>query len=172
MRVKNMMRKKDCLDCLFQEINILTECRHANIVKILDASFDGTLEKRRSISDTQPKSSYTTTHQLETDFAELKSSPVKDGSTAQRSKAEEIKEILDKNKRKGDKSFSNSQGRLSQIFKAQKSGDEDEQPYTIEKRKTDLVYYVMKLAEFGELYSFLEYAETPFSERMTRYILD
>ncbi len=46
MRVKNMLKKKQCLDCLFQEINILTECRHPNIVKILDASFDGTLEKR------------------------------------------------------------------------------------------------------------------------------
>ena len=30
----------------------------------------------------------------------------------------------------------------------------------------------MKLAEFGELYSFIEHTETPFSERMTRYILD
>ena len=47
MRVKNMLRKKESLDCLFQEINILTECRHPNIVKILDASFDGSLEHRR-----------------------------------------------------------------------------------------------------------------------------
>jgi serine/threonine protein kinase len=47
MRVKNMVRKKDCLDCLLQEINILTECRHPNIVKILDASFDGQIEHRR-----------------------------------------------------------------------------------------------------------------------------
>lgn len=47
MRVKNMLRKKESLDCLFQEINILTECRHPNIVKILDASFDGSLEYRR-----------------------------------------------------------------------------------------------------------------------------
>ena len=29
----------------------------------------------------------------------------------------------------------------------------------------------MKLAEFGELYSFIEHSETPFTERMTRYIL-
>lgn len=46
MRVENMLRKKQCLDCLFQEINILTECRHPNIVKILDANFDGVLETR------------------------------------------------------------------------------------------------------------------------------
>ena len=50
MRVKNMLRKKESLDCLFTEINILTECRHPNIVKILDASFDGSLERRRFTS--------------------------------------------------------------------------------------------------------------------------
>ena len=52
MRVKNMLRKKESLDCLFQEINILTECRHPNIVKILDASFDGSLEHRRFTNST------------------------------------------------------------------------------------------------------------------------
>ena len=30
----------------------------------------------------------------------------------------------------------------------------------------------MKLAEYGELYSFIEHTDTPFSERMTRYLLD
>jgi serine/threonine protein kinase len=30
----------------------------------------------------------------------------------------------------------------------------------------------MKLADFGELYGFLEHNKEPFSERMTRYILD
>jgi hypothetical protein len=43
MRVKNMINKKECLECLFTEINILTECRHPNVIKILDASFDGTI---------------------------------------------------------------------------------------------------------------------------------
>jgi serine/threonine protein kinase len=33
------------LDCFFKEIEILTQCRHPNIVKILDASFNGTLIK-------------------------------------------------------------------------------------------------------------------------------
>lgn len=42
MRTKNMANKKECLECFFTEINILTECRHPNVVKILDASFDGT----------------------------------------------------------------------------------------------------------------------------------
>ena len=45
MRVKQMVNKRECLECLFTEINILTECRHPNVVKILDASFDGTLIK-------------------------------------------------------------------------------------------------------------------------------
>ena len=39
MRTKQMVNKKECLECLFTEINILTECRHPNVVKILDASF-------------------------------------------------------------------------------------------------------------------------------------
>jgi hypothetical protein len=36
-----MINKKECLECLFTEINILTECRHPNVIKILDASFKG-----------------------------------------------------------------------------------------------------------------------------------
>ena len=51
MRVKNMVNKKECLECLFTEINILTECRHPNIVKILDASFDGMIIKEQKVSD-------------------------------------------------------------------------------------------------------------------------
>ncbi len=43
--------------------------------------------------------------------------------------------------------------------------------YLVLKRKTDLCYYVMKLAEFGEVYSFIELTER-FDERMTRYIFD
>ena len=42
----------------------------------------------------------------------------------------------------------------------------------VTKKKNDLCYYVMKLAEFGELYSFIEHNDTPFTEPMTRYILD
>ena len=34
-----------------------------------------------------------------------------------------------------------------------------------------MCYYVMKLAEYGELYSFIEHTER-FDESMTRYILD
>lgn len=37
--------RRESLDCFFTEINILTECRHPNIVKILDAGFDGTIIK-------------------------------------------------------------------------------------------------------------------------------
>lgn len=39
------------------------------------------------------------------------------------------------------------------------------------KRKAEVCYYVMKLAEYGELYSFIEHTDR-FSEDMTRYILD
>lgn len=46
-----------------------------------------------------------------------------------------------------------------------------EEDYCIVKRKTEVCYYVMKLAEYGELYSFIEHTER-FSEDMTRYILD
>ena len=44
-----MTNKKECLNCLFTEINILTECRHPNVVKILDASFDGCLVKEQLV---------------------------------------------------------------------------------------------------------------------------
>ena len=33
--------RRESLDCFFTEINILTECRHTNIVKILDCNLDG-----------------------------------------------------------------------------------------------------------------------------------
>ena len=49
MRVKNMVNKRECLECLFREINILTECRHPNIIKILDASFDGMIIKEQRV---------------------------------------------------------------------------------------------------------------------------
>ena len=49
MRVKQIINKKECLECLFTEINILTECRHPNVVKILDASFDGTIVKEQLV---------------------------------------------------------------------------------------------------------------------------
>jgi hypothetical protein len=50
MRVKQMVNKRECLECLFTEINILTECRHPNVVKILDANFDGTMIKEQEVS--------------------------------------------------------------------------------------------------------------------------
>jgi hypothetical protein len=49
MRVKQIINRKECLECLFTEINILTECRHPNVVKILDASFDGTILKEQLV---------------------------------------------------------------------------------------------------------------------------
>ena len=58
MRVKQMVNKKECLDCLFTEINILTECRHPNVVKILDASFDGTQVKEQEITIIPPKKAH------------------------------------------------------------------------------------------------------------------
>ena len=49
MRTKHMVNKSECLDCLFTEINILTECRHPNVVKILDANFDGIIVKEKLV---------------------------------------------------------------------------------------------------------------------------
>ena len=51
MRTKQMVNMKECVDCLFTEINILTECRHPNVVKILDASFDGTIIKEQLVQE-------------------------------------------------------------------------------------------------------------------------
>ena len=43
--------------------------------------------------------------------------------------------------------------------------------YIIIKRKPKLCYYIMKLAEYGELYSFIEHSDR-FDEQMTRYIFN
>jgi len=42
----------------------------------------------------------------------------------------------------------------------------------VTKKRSGICYYVMKLAEFGELYSFIEHNDVPFTEPMTRYILE
>ena len=89
-----MMSKKDCLDCLFQEINILTECRHANIVKILDASFDGIIETRQTSTPMYHSDHLSQTHQSES-FGEQKYL-----SGVQKSTQEEIKAVLHQNKQK------------------------------------------------------------------------
>ena len=39
------LSKKGMLESFFREIEILSKCRHKNIVKLLDASFNGTLIK-------------------------------------------------------------------------------------------------------------------------------
>jgi hypothetical protein len=49
--------------------------------------------------------------------------------------------------------------------------DKKEEEYLVVKRKTALCYYVMKLAEYGELYSFIEHTDR-FDENMVKYILD
>ena len=46
-----------------------------------------------------------------------------------------------------------------------------EQEYVVIKRKEQLCYYVMKLAEYGEIYSFVEHTDR-FDEPMTRYIFN
>lgn len=58
MKTKQMVNKKDCLECLFTEINILTECRHPNVVKIIDACFDGNLITEKLVSPGQPGTFY------------------------------------------------------------------------------------------------------------------
>ena len=58
MKTKQMVNKKDCLECLFTEINILTECRHPNVVKIIDASFDGNLITEKLVNAGDPGTFY------------------------------------------------------------------------------------------------------------------
>lgn len=54
---------------------------------------------------------------------------------------------------------------------AKKKEESPEEEYLVVKRKTEVCYYVMKLAEYGELYSFVEHTER-FDENMTRYIFE
>ena len=39
------MSKKNMLESFFKEMEILSKCRHRNVVKLIDASFSGTLIK-------------------------------------------------------------------------------------------------------------------------------
>ena len=48
--------------------------------------------------------------------------------------------------------------------------EENRQEYLTVKRKTDICYYVMKLAEYGELFSFIEHTDR-FDDSMMRYIM-
>jgi serine/threonine protein kinase len=41
------LSKRMMLDSFFNEINILSYCRHPNIVKLIDVSFNGTLIKEK-----------------------------------------------------------------------------------------------------------------------------
>ncbi len=50
------------------------------------------------------------------------------------------------------------------------SGQVAGRQYQVLKRKTQLCYYVMKLAEYGELYSFIEHTDR-FDDKMTKYVL-
>lgn len=54
---KNWSAKKLMLESFFKEISILSRCRHQNIVKILDASFSGTLIKE-AVSLRKPSIEY------------------------------------------------------------------------------------------------------------------
>ena len=49
--------------------------------------------------------------------------------------------------------------------------EKKEDDYFIVRRKAEVCYYVMKLAEYGEIYSFVEHTER-FDEPMTRYIFN
>lgn len=226
MRVKNMVNKRECLECLFREINILTECRHPNIIKILDASFDGMIIKEQRVgSDTadreqqqhmfgsQQQASKGSKSQAQSaigesghvdkpkDGTELSIVEQVDNSSSVGIYYDEVDDMLaqqhqhpsDDAAQGGDKQLdydsqlyhsgnlaagqyqesSASQQQLGQknpsSFAAGKTGEEDE--YFIVKRKAEVCYYVMKLAEYGELYSFIEHSDR-FSEDMTRYILD
>lgn len=53
VKILKFGKYEDCrtemLECFFKEITILSYCRHPNIVKLLYASFDGTLIKEEVI---------------------------------------------------------------------------------------------------------------------------
>lgn len=120
-----MINMKECVDCLFTEINILTECRHPNVVKILDASFDGTIIKEQLVSENQDK--------------------------------DEMEEYCDE------------QDEEQILQKGKERKHERPCNFKLLKKKVHLCYYVMKLAEFGELYSYIEHTDR-FEEGLSRYV--
>ena len=196
-----MVNKKQCLEMFFTEINILTECRHSNVVKILDASFDGTILKEHLMESTKPQPKPKDEEQCQPDEQDL--FDLKDSSVAKFSKSSQIEaelkhkedkyeqqrldqEQLDASETVDDqpqkikmmqsdqsskKMAKSKQLTISQRGSAIKKHESIEGEYLVVKRKTEVCYYVMKLAEYGELYSFIEHTEG-FDESMTRYIFD
>ena len=49
--------------------------------------------------------------------------------------------------------------------------EESPNDYFVVKRKTQICYYVMKLAQYGDVFSFIEQTDR-FEESTTRYIMD
>lgn len=65
------MPKKVMLEAFFKEIKILSNCKHKNVVKLLDASFKGTIIKegfsvrKASIEHSKIESEYSQSQKLE-----------------------------------------------------------------------------------------------------------
>ena len=197
----------------------MTECRHPNIVKILDASFDGKVVKEQRVgSDNDREQLEIIESQLqtskgllglsqspgnmhgETDKAktgtELSIVEQVDNSSSVGIYYDEVDDMVAQQSlhlskdavEGGDKQLGSDAYNCSSNFAGyhqdssgtqhqQELGEKNslveqrEDEYFIVKRKSEVCYYVMKLAEFGELYSFIEHTDR-FTEDMTRYILD
>lgn len=133
------MCKQKALECLIKEIKILTECDHPNIAKIIEASLDGILIKEYPTSMNHSKNSCQIAN-LQSEFH----MPYAGGTTTQ------------------------AVGKSSQFHQNLNEGEAPEDPF-IEKirRKTGVCYYVMKLAQYGELFHFVERTDR-FTERFAR----
>ncbi len=51
IKMKETMNKYESLECLYQEISVLSRCEHPNVAKIIEARFDGVLIKELIDSD-------------------------------------------------------------------------------------------------------------------------
>ena len=118
--------KKEMLESFYQEVNILSYCKHPNIVKILYASFDGTLTKEVCCSSTEEEGSY---------------QPLRKPSVVPAQSADLIE---------GEGDYP------EHIDTSQKSNCTQSNSTQIVKRKTNVCYCVLKLAGHGELYKIVE----------------
>ena len=131
LKSKEHQASKEALELFYTEISILFQCKHRNVVKLIDASFDGTLVKEMICDEDRAHSK------------KAQSSP----QAIQNSKK------LDPKKHGYDYTSDGS----------------DNSDRIVLKRKGQKVYYVMKWAQYGDLYSMIELSER-FSETLARSI--
>ena len=140
VRSQGIISKHKALECLIKEIKILSDCDHGNVAKIIEASLNGVLIKEYTVSASSEQAA--------------------SGCFMQTSSSSQQQQ-MDLDSLNAQPSSSSSSSSFSE-----ESREDRDYPVRV-SRKRKVCYYVMKLAEYGELFKFIEHTDR-FSERFAR----